>query len=331
MKRWVAVAGSLLVVVLIITVVVLNRSVESQGVILIERTQFSVATTVEELWRATTFPNRAFVEYMVKIGLRLTGRTLTPGRYSIPAGSTQSDLISMLVWGRREPLIKLTFPEGFTMFQIASRLQRRAQIDSAGFIAWCTDEATRKVYGVTSPSMDGFLMPATYHVIRTEPAESIAAMMADASSKAWKSLAGENVRSRDRIITLASIVQKEAIREDEFATIAGVYANRLERSMRLEADPTLQYGRDLAITRSDLRDASNPYNTYQHAGLPPGPICNPGLRALRAALNPEHHEFVFFVARGDGTGGHRFARSYAEHLDNVRAYRAARSRSSSLR
>lgn len=324
MKRWLAVAGSLLVVVLIITVAVFNRSVESQGVMLIERTQFNVTSAVEELWTATKFPDRTFVEYMVKIGLRLSGRTLTPGLYRVPSGSTQYELISMLVLGRREPLIKITFPEGFTMFQIASRLQRRAQIDSASFITWCTNDATRKTYGVTSPSMDGFLMPATYHIIRTEPAETIATMMADASQKTWNSLVGAGFSSRDSIITLASIVQKEAVREDEFSMIAGVYLNRLQRSMRLEADPTLQYGRDLAITRTDLRDVSNPYNTYQHAGLPPGPICNPGTRAIKAALRPDRHNFLFFVARGDASGGHRFGRTYAEHLINVRAYRAAR-------
>lgn len=330
MKRWIVVAGAVSLVPLIVLYVVLGRSVGHAGSFLIERTQRGAGSAVDEAWEATAFPNPKLIVTVVRIGFRITGQGLTPGLYHVPEGSTQWDVVRMILRGEREPLVKIAIPEGFTMFQIASRLQHRANIDSAAFIAWCLSAPSRSRYNVASPTMDGFLMPATYAVIRSEPAETIASMMADAARAAWQSL-GTSIRSRDSIVTLASIVQKEAVREDEFAVIAGVYANRLQRSMRLEADPTLQYGRDLAITRSDLRDVSNPYNTYQHAGLPPGPICNPGVRALKAALNPDRHEFVFFVARGDGTSGHRFARSYAEHLDNVRAYRAARSRSSSLR
>ena len=330
MKRWVVVAGTVSLVPLIVLYVVLQRSVGHAGAFLIERSQRGAASVVEEACRATAFPNPSLVGIVVRLGFRITGKNLTPGLYNVPEGSTQWDIVRLILRGEHEPLVKIAVPEGFTMFQIASRLKNRANIDSAAFITWCLSASSRIRYQVSSPSMDGFLMPATYAVIRSEPAETVATIMADAARATWQSL-GASVQSRDSIATLASIVQKEAVREDEFAVIAGVYANRLRRSMRLEADPTLQYGRDLAITRSDLRDASNPYNTYQHAGLPPGPICNPGVRALRAALDPDRHEFVFFVARGDGTSGHRFARSYAEHLNNVRAYRAARSRSTSLR
>lgn len=330
MRRWAFPAIIAVAVPLTVLCVLLARSVGHAGSFLVERSQRGAASAVGEASKATALPNPTLVATLVRIGFRFTGQGLTPGLYNVPGGSTQWDVVRMILRGEREPLVKITIPEGFTMFQIASRLRHRASIDSASFIAWCLSAPSRSRYNVTSPTMDGFLMPATYAVIRSEPAATIATMMADAARTAWQSLGSSHIGSRDSIVTLASIVQKEAVREDEFATIAGVYANRLRRSMRLEADPTLQYGRDLAITRLDLRDASNPYNTYQHSGLPPGPICNPGMRAIRAALEPEQHEYVFFVARADGTAGHRFARSYAEHLENVRSYRAARSRAASL-
>ena len=123
----------------------------------------------------------------------------------------------------------------------------------------------------------------------------------------------------------ASIVQAETGAIEEMPRIAGVYANRLTRGMRLEADPTVQYG--LGIKRRLLyRDLDKPhaYNTYVHSGLPPGPINCPGREALVATLNPESHNYIFFVARGDGSGMHNFAITGAEHALNVKRYRATR-------
>jgi UPF0755 protein len=318
-RRNVLVLAVLLLPVLIVVGLLYGRAERSMR-ILIERGEYRLS--LEEAHYNETIRDLMFVEYAIKAGLRLTGRSLTPGLYHIQENATQCEIITMFVFGKREPLVKITIPEGFTMFQIASRLKHRAQIDSASFIEWCQHPNVLKKYGVASPSMDGFLMPATYFVIRTEPWHDVGCMMADESSRMWSSLAPAASVSRDSIVTLASIVQRESSSNEELATIAGVYHNRLERGMRLEADPTLQYQRDLQITRTDLRDASNSYNTYQHAGLPPGPICNPGKLAMQAALAPEKHDYLFFVARGDGSGTHRFARTYVEHLANVKIYRA---------
>ncbi|MFN5378165.1 MAG: endolytic transglycosylase MltG [Ignavibacteria bacterium] len=326
MRRLVLTAGGILIAAVVMCVAFLSQHAGGSGSVLIERTQYSVTSVVDELRAAGAIENPQFMRFALKAGLRLTGRTITPGWYHVTADQSRLDVLRMLVYGRREPLVKITVPEGFTMFQIASRLQFRAQVDSAAFLAWATSEKTRQKYRVATPSMEGSLLPATYHVIRAESPSVIGTMMADEFSRVWKMVGGGLNNRRDSIITLASIVQKEAVRYDELPTIAGVYANRLRIGMRLEADPTLQYGRDLTITRADLRDATNRYNTYQHSGLPPGPICNPGQSAIKAAISPERHEFLFFVARGDGTRGHRFARSYAEHLKNVASYRASLAR-----
>ena len=300
------------------------RSVSGPVTIIIERSQTSVARAVDDIDAIAHLPDHWFVQGAVKLGLRISGKNLIPGRYSFSANTTQLHIIITLVRGQREPLVKVTFPEGFTIYQIASRLKQRTSIDSAGFITWCSLSSTRQTYNITSPTMEGYLMPATYHLIEGESPASVGAMMADQALRVWQEIQGSSPAKRDSIVTLASIVQKEAARNDELEMIAGVYANRLRRGMRLEADPTLQYGRDLAITRQDLADETNLYNTYRHGGLPPGPICNPGKMALQAAIAPQQHDYVFFVARGDRTMGHRFSRTYGEHQQNVQLYRATK-------
>jgi UPF0755 protein len=322
-RRKVLILLSLAFPLLIIAALLSKRSGYAANV-LVERGQYSVRSIVESIWYDFVVSDPMFVEYAIKIGLRLTGRSITPGVYRIQENATQYDIITMFVFGKREPLVKITIPEGFTIFQIASRLKHRAQIDSAKFIDWCRHAKVLESYKVSSPSMEGFLMPATYHVIRTEPWHDVGRIMADESLRLWTSIAGSTNISRDSITTLASIVQRESGDATEMPRIAGVYINRLRIGMRLQADPTVQYltGTD-RITGSELRDASNSYNTYVHSGLPPGPICNPGKDALKAAMKPETHSWIFFVAREDGSMRHRFAVTLAEHNQNVRLYREA--------
>lgn len=292
------------------------------GSLLVERNETHVNIILDKCARTMHLPNPALVYRLTKLGLRLTGRTIPPGWYHAGPNDSQLDVILMLVQGKHEPYVKVTIPEGFTTFRIASRLHQRAQIDSADFISWCASDSVKQSYSITSPTMEGFLKPATYLIIRAESAPSIAMIMAREAMDVWLQVCTDSSTSRDSIVTLASIVQREAAKNSELPRIAGVYHNRLKVGMRLEADPTLQYGRDNVITKRELRDAANLYNTYQHSGLPPGPICNPGIDAIKAVLSPERHNFIFFVARGDSSNEHRFASTYAEHLKNVRLYRA---------
>jgi UPF0755 protein len=132
--------------------------------------------------------------------------------------------------------------------------------------------------------------------------------------------------SMHRVVTMASIVEGEAVLDEERPIVAGVYLNRLRLRMRLEADPTIQYvipGGPRRLLYSDLR-VESPYNTYRHYGLPPGPVNNPGRASILAVLNPVRHNYIFFVA--NGRGGHWFSSTYAEHLRNVRRYRRERGR-----
>ncbi|MEN9281945.1 MAG: hypothetical protein RL594_880 [Bacteroidota bacterium] len=266
---------------------------------------------------------------MIAVGARILSRDILPGWYHLQPSMSIADIASMLVRGKREPLVKVTIPEGYAIQEIARRLSTRAGIDSAKFVSWCTSDTTLRRFGIQAPSMEGFLMPDTYFMIRGDAADDVGSMMARQAAVVWKELVPATDERgwawRKDIITLASIVQLEAARNDEMPTIAGVYQNRLRIGMRLQADPTVQYltGKN-RITGAELRDPSNSYNTYLIAGLPPGPIGNPGRNAIHAALRPESHEWLYFVARGDSTRRHRFARTLADHNANVRLYREAR-------
>lgn len=331
-RRGAAVAAAVGALVMIALLFVLNQPLEIRMSVMIPRSSTGASIVTDSI-RAHAGNRHAWVtSALVSVGLKITSRKVLPGWYHIAQDASALDIAKMIVFGRREPLVKVTIPEGFTIERIARRLSVRAGIDSADFLSWCQADSVLRRFGVHAPSMEGFLMPDTYFMIRGDNAGYVGELMAAQAQRVWSGLPGidslADWTTRLRLATLASIVQLEAAVNDEMPTIAGVYTNRLRLGMLLQADPTVQYltGRD-RITGSELRDASNRYNTYVYKGLPPGPIGNPGQRALQAACQPESHEWIFFVARGDTSRRHRFARTLAEHNANVRLYRAARGES----
>jgi UPF0755 protein len=182
-------------------------------------------------------------------------------------------------------------------------------------------------YAVPADNAEGFLFPETYQLPRTVSGGGtvvVEAMLREfdrVAKKLWPQglpPAPELLR----IVTLASLVERETGNAEERQRIAGVFLNRLRQGMRLQCDPTTIYGLgpgfDGDLKRADLEDASNPYNTYAHAGLPPGPICSPGMASLKAAITPEENDYLYFVAKGDGT--HVFSRTLDEHNRAVNIY-----------
>ncbi len=176
-------------------------------------------------------------------------------------------------------------------------------------------------------SLEGFMYPDTYLL----PAEVTPEMMRDILLETFQQRVDDDLRraaaaqgfSLFEVVTLASIAEKEALHDDEHDEITGVYRNRLDINMKLDADPTVQYGLNGArgswwprITRADYTGVISPYNTYLGPGLPPGPIANPGISAIRAAVFPTESEFIFFRARCDGSGYHDYAITYQEHVQN---------------
>lgn len=240
-------------------------------------------------------------------------RDLRAGEYEIPASASMADVYELLRTGQTVQH-SVTLAEGLTSAMIVRELEAEAVL--TGEIA------------ETPP--EGSLLPETFFVTRgTSRSELIARMQADQQAlldELWPNRA-ENLpfETREEAIILASIVEKETGLGGERAEVAGVFVNRLRRGMRLESDPTIIYGISQGeplgrgLRRSEIDNENNAWNTYQIPRLPPTPIANPGEEAIAAVLNPAETTALFFVA--DGTGGHAFADTYAEHQRNVRRWR----------
>lgn len=219
----------------------------------------------------------------------------------------------------------VVIPEGFNTFDIANAIQAAGLGSSDDFLAIArSDVSLISDLDPHAPSLEGYLFPDTYEFTRTQSLHDMAAAMVRRFRQETRQL-GLNTNFHD-VVTMASIVEKETAVPAERPLVAGVFDNRLNRKIVLATDPTVIYAALLAgryngaIHQSDLQSDS-PYNTYRHAGLPPGPICNPGRDSLQAAMQPASSDFLYFVS--DNNGHHRFARTMQEHSRNVAAYRRA--------
>lgn len=250
--------------------------------------------------------------------------TVQAGTYRVSPAMTPRELAVLFERAPGEQLV-LRIIEGWRLSEVAAEVQRRfAQISAAEFAAAAVagrhqHPALRDLRAGTS--LEGFLFPDTYFFAPTATADEIVGTLLDTFQRRAGSLLTEaadrrKVRIYD-LVTVASIVEREARARSESATVASVYWNRLARGMALDADPTIQYaiGAWRELTLADL-ELDSPYNTYRRPGLPPTPICSPGEVALKAAAAPESTEFLFFVAKNDGSGEHAFARTLDEQEAN---------------
>ncbi len=219
---------------------------------------------------------------------------------------------------------EVTIPEGYNIWDIASAIQEAGLGKKEDFIKVAQNNALIYDLDPQARSLEGYLFPDTYHFTRTQSMQDMAAAMVHRFRQEAQTL-GLN-SDYHRIVTMASIVEKETPAPEERPLVASVYYNRLARGIVFAADPTVIYGSLLAsryrgtIYKSDLQFDS-PYNTYKYAGLPPGPIASPGSAALAAALHPAETDYLYFVS--DNNGHSRFARTAREHDRNVAAYRHA--------
>ncbi len=225
-------------------------------------------------------------------------------------------------------LHKVTIPKGASVRHIAWLLAREGVVERKRFLNVAMDESVASSYIPDARTLEGFLFPGTYHFIKGQRENAIIDTMVQRFFRAFP--IEDELRARQlgmslyEIVTLASIIEKEAVLDREKPIIAGVFYNRLKRGMRLQADPTVLYGRRRRgrIRTRDLR-AKHPYNTYLVDGLPPGPIASPGAAALKAALDPARVKYLYFVSKNNGT--HYFSRTLREHNRAVRKYQSRRS------
>lgn len=277
---------------------------------------------------ATAGVVRSPLSFMIVRALRPRAR-LQAGEYQFTHAASAWNVFDRIVRGDVF-YYEVTTPEGSNMFDVANELDRLGFIKGSDFLKIARTPALIKDLAPKAPSLEGFLFPSTYRLTRRTTAAQICRMMTDVFRRRWSELVKGRTEHVDvsRVVTLASLVEKETGIPADRPTVASVYQNRLRMGMALDCDPTTIYAALLdnrykgVIHRSDL-DNPNAYNTYRHPGLPPGPIANPGLASLKAALNPPDTDYVYFVAKPDGSGGHNFSTSLTEHNRHVAEYRAA--------
>ncbi|MGC8793021.1 MAG: endolytic transglycosylase MltG [Bryobacteraceae bacterium] len=218
----------------------------------------------------------------------------------------------------------LTVPEGSNMFDIAAAVEQLGVMTAAELLRQARDPSLIRDLAPRAPSLEGYLFPDTYRITRRATAYDLCRQMTERFRQAWASL--KTVADVHETVTLASLIEKETALPHERPLVASVFLNRLKLGMPLACDPTAIYAALLedryrgTLYRSDL-ESMHRYNTYRHAGLPPGPIANPGLESLKAALNPAQTDYLYFVALPDGSGAHQFSRDLASHQRAVARYR----------
>lgn len=252
------------------------------------------------------------------------------GRYSLSQSQDVNDILTLLNKGSRPVGIKITIPEGYEVRNILDKLNESLAIDSDKFLEYINSpESFVDDYSFLQDakivSLEGYLFPDTYYISEDLDEEGIIKLFLDRFNQMYLENDIENIINQKNIsinefITMASIVEREAVKQEERATIAGVFYNRLKINMPLQSCATVQYilkERKPVLSIVDTK-VESPYNTYMNKGLPPSPIASPGLDAILATLNPNQTDYIYFVARGDG--GHEFSKTYEEHLKAKKKY-----------
>jgi UPF0755 protein len=267
--------------------------------------------------------------FVTVAGLRGEVRRLKAGEYEFPRDASTLAVVDIVASGRVRQHAVL-HPEGATVSELARTLEaaRLARADDVLRVA--RDRAFLAGQGIEGPSVEGYLFPDTYYLVRGMKPEEILGRMVQRMRGKLTPEVIERAKARGltahRLLTLASIVEREAAVADEQRLIAAVFTNRLRRDMPLQADPTVQYalGKERqALTRSDLA-TDHPFNTYRNVGLPPGPIASPGAGAIEAVLDPAPVKYLYFVAVSADGRRHQFSTTVEEHNAAVARYRLSR-------
>lgn len=245
-----------------------------------------------------------------------------PGIYELRRRMKPSQVVWVL--RRSTPMARIVVRERMTIAELAAEIERGLDIPRESVLVAARDSALRARVGTPGTTVEGYLYPTTYYVKRGRPPVRVLGEMVDTFETRWNPAWNQRLAalgmSRHEQVTLASIIAGEMPHDDEVLDIAAVYHNRLKRGMRLQADPTVVYalGERRRLTFADYRVDSE-YNTYTISGLPPGPIGQPSVASLEAALYPSESDYLYFVSSGDGR--HTFSRTYREHLRTIREVR----------
>ena len=255
--------------------------------------------------------------------------SIQPGRYKIEEGMSNNKLVNLLRSGHQEPL-NLIFNNVRTKEQLASKVSRQIEADSAEIVRLLNDDSYLSEFDFTPQTVYAMFIPNTYEFWWNTGAKGFIKRMYKEYQRFWNKSRRTKAEKIDfstiEVSTLASIVDEETLKDEEMPKIAGVYINRLDRGMRLQADPTIKFAMgDFTIKRVLKKhlEIDSPYNTYKNRGLPPGPIAIPSIEAIEAVLNYESHRYLYFCAKPDFSGYHNFAKTHYQHILNAREYQRA--------
>jgi len=284
----------------------------------------SVSQVIDSLLSHGIISNRL----NMKIAYYLTskGKTIKAGNYYIPNGLNYIELVDLFTNQPHNREILVSIPEGMWQNKLPAFLKSKMELDSARTAALATDKEFLNKLHIDAENVEGYLLPEGYYFFAdTSPEEVFTRMKLEQDRLFSDSVNYQMARmkmTRRQVLILASIIDGESNDVKEFKRISGVYHNRLKIKMPLQADPTIQYivrgERNGGLLRKDF-EIDSPFNTYKKYGLPPAPINNPGKAAILAAVFPEKHNFLYFVA--DGTGSHVFAKTFPEHEKNIAKYK----------
>lgn len=294
------------------------------------------ANSVADLLEENGIIKSGFVfSYYLK--LKNEGSKFQAGTYELRPGMDKSEVIAKLNAGDTiaEETIRFTIPEGFTVLQIADKLAADGLINKDKFLelaetdrAWGDAEAIHSLPKTDKlhKRLEGYMFPETYEMKKNSTEEDIIIRMLtetdrklSALSEGWQDAMETSGRTLHEILTIASLVEREVVVDEERALVAGVIYNRLSNPMRLQIDATVQYALDTPKARLSLSDLeiNSPYNTYKIDGLPPGPIASPSIASIEAALYPADTKYLFYVTKKDGSQTHLFAETFKEHQKNI--------------
>ncbi|MDQ7031646.1 MAG: endolytic transglycosylase MltG [Desulfonauticus sp.] len=263
---------------------------------------------------------------LFKLGAMLFGQnqTLKAGLYNLSPCWSYKKIFEILSQGK-ELLQPVCIPEGLPWWKVAQIYSRHGLISKAKFYQAFTDPNLLHKFHIPAKNAEGYLFPSTYFFSQTKKYsgyEIVSLMLKTFQQETKKLFESYSPQKIHRFVILASIIEKETSLKKEKPIIAGVFINRLHKHMLLQSDPTVIYGLGEKfngnLTKKDLKNSNNIYNTYTHKGLPPGPICSPGLDSLKAAVFPQKNNYLYFVSKGNGS--HYFSKTLKDHLKAVRKY-----------
>lgn len=267
-----------------------------------------------------------------KLLARFRGYTVHPGAYRMNAGLNTLQIYRMLRSGHQTP-VKLVVPSVRTLGQLARAVSRQIMADSASIAALLSDSVYCDSLGYTAETLPAFFIPNTYEVYWNMTARAFVGRMQKEYNRFWNESRLNKAKAIGltpvEVSTLASIVEEETANKAEKPQVAGLYLNRLRIGMPLQADPTVKFAlQDFGLRRILFKhlEVESPYNTYKHAGLPPGPIRIPSVEGLESVLNYSRHSYIYMCAKEDFSGTHNFATTLSQHLANARRYQAALNR-----